>query len=154
MGGDSEARGQSIQERFNPAGRCYGCGPANPIGLHLRSFPVGDDVVADILIPATHENGYGIANGGIVTTLLDCHTGAVLVHEIRGYDWADHPPFLTYHLDVSLQRPTPVETPLRMAGRLVERRSTELVVTAEIVDGDGKVTAAMRAGWRPVLRKL
>ncbi len=154
MTGDGAAPLLSIQERFNPQGTCYGCGPANPAGLQLRSFPAGDDVVADILIPAVYENGYGIANGGVVTMLLDCHTGAVLVNDLRGYDWAEHPPFLTYHLDVSLKRRTPVDAPLRIVGRLVERRSTELVVGAEIIDGDGKTTASMRAGWRPVLRRL
>lgn len=144
----------SIQERFNPDGMCFGCGPANPIGLRLRSFPHGNDVVATAVIPATHENGYGIANGGIVTTLLDCHTGAVLVNELHGYDWAAHPPFLTSHLDVTLRRPTPVDVPVSLAGRLVERRSTELIVEAEIVDPDGRITATLRAGWRPVLRRL
>lgn len=154
MPGDDAAASISIQERFNPSGMCYGCGPANPVGLHLRSYPEDDEVVADVIIPATHENGYGIANGGVVTTLLDCHTGAVLVNEMRGYDWSEHPPFLTFHLDVSLQRPTPIETPVRIVGRLEERRSTELIVTAEIYDNTGKVTAGMRAGWRPVLRVL
>ncbi len=144
----------SIQERFNPDGMCFGCGPANPVGLHLRSYPGTSDVTASVVLPGTYENGYGIANGGIVTTLLDCHTGAVLVNELNGYNWAEHPPFLTYHLDVSLQRPTPIEVPVTLAGRLVERRSTELVVEAEIRDMAGKVTATMRAGWRPVLRRL
>lgn len=144
----------SIQERHNPRGMCFGCGPANPIGLHLRSFPDGDLVTAEVVIPATHENGYGIANGGVVTTLLDCHTGAVLVNELHGYDWAEHPPFLTYHLDVALNRPTPVATPVRITGRLVERKSTELVVEAEIFGPDGKSTAKLRAGWRPVFRAL
>ncbi|HSF86181.1 MAG TPA: PaaI family thioesterase [Acidimicrobiia bacterium] len=144
----------SIQEQHNPEGMCFGCGPANPVGLGLRSFPDGEVVTADVVIPATHENGYGIANGGVVTTLLDCHTGAVLVNELHGYDWAEHPPFLTYRLDVALSRPTPVETPVRLVGRLVERKSTELVVEAEIIGPDGKTTAKLRAGWRPVLRAL
>ena len=90
----------------------------------------------------------------LVTTLLVCHTGAVLVNELHGYDWAEHPPFLTYRLDVALSRPTPVETPVRLVGRLVERKSTELVVEAEIIGPDGKTTAKLRAGWRPVLRAL
>ncbi len=152
MGGDQ--RGTSIQERFNPGGMCFGCGPANPVGLHLASYPEGDLVTAEFEIPVLFENGYGIANGGVVTTLLDCHTGAVLVNELHGYEWTEHPPFLTYRLDVSLQRPTPLETSLRITGRLAERRSTELLVEAEIVDPSGETTASIRAGWRPVLRRL
>jgi acyl-coenzyme A thioesterase PaaI-like protein len=110
--------------------------------------------MATVIVPPEYENGYGMANGGIVTTLLDCHTGAVLVHELNGYDWAQHPPFLTSHLDVSLKRPTPIEAPVTLGGRLLERRSTELIIEAEIRDMAGRVTATMRAGWRPVLRRL
>ena len=33
----------SLQERYAPQGRCFGCGPANPDGLHIRSFPSAED---------------------------------------------------------------------------------------------------------------
>lgn len=144
----------SIQERRNPHGMCYGCGPANPEGLRLRSFVEGADIVATVIVPAKMENGYGIVNGGIVTMVLDCHTAAVVLETVKGFDWEHHPPFLTARLDVSLRRPTPIETPLTVVGRLIERRSTELVVEAEIRRQDGEITASLIAGWRPVLRKL
>ena len=38
---------KSIQETYAPNLACFGCGPANPIGLHVRSFPAGDEVVAE-----------------------------------------------------------------------------------------------------------
>jgi acyl-coenzyme A thioesterase PaaI-like protein len=144
----------SIQERLNPNGTCYGCGQANPEGLGLRSYVEGDEVVARVAVPAKMENGYGIVNGGIVTMVLDCHTAAVVVETLKGSDWEHQPPFLTSHLEVSLRRPTPIETSLTVVGRLVERRSTELLVAAEIRRPDGEVTAQLTAGWRPVLRKL
>ena len=34
--------GTSLQEQYGPDSVCYGCGPANPRGLHIRSFPDGD----------------------------------------------------------------------------------------------------------------
>ena len=39
--------GQSLQEQYAPNNACFGCGPANPKGLHIRSFAEGDEVVAD-----------------------------------------------------------------------------------------------------------
>ena len=33
----------SLQERDAPLGQCFGCGPANPDGLHIRSFPSPDE---------------------------------------------------------------------------------------------------------------
>ena len=38
---------QSLQERFAPKNRCFGCGPANDLGLRIRSVPQGELVVAD-----------------------------------------------------------------------------------------------------------
>ena len=37
----------SLQERHAPHNACWGCGPANPEGLRIRSFPEGDAVVAE-----------------------------------------------------------------------------------------------------------
>jgi len=37
----------SLQERYGPASACFGCGPANPKGLRIRSFPAGGEVVAE-----------------------------------------------------------------------------------------------------------
>ena len=38
---------KSLQETYAIANRCFGCGPANERGLRIRSFPVGDEVVAE-----------------------------------------------------------------------------------------------------------
>ena len=38
---------KSIQETYAPNLKCFGCGPANEQGLHIRSFPAGDEVIAD-----------------------------------------------------------------------------------------------------------
>ena len=71
------AHDTSLQERFAPENRCFGCGPANPRGLRLRSFPASDDPNADVVMTWTPENYHeafeGMLNGGIIGTLLDCH---------------------------------------------------------------------------------
>ncbi|HXS02169.1 MAG TPA: hypothetical protein VN724_16455, partial [Pyrinomonadaceae bacterium] len=64
---------QSIQETFAPSLACFGCGPANPKGLHVRSFPDGDEVVAEWQPAPEYEAYNGMLNGGIIGTLLDCH---------------------------------------------------------------------------------
>ena len=38
---------KSIQETYAPNNACFGCGPANPKGLHVRSFPDWDAIVAE-----------------------------------------------------------------------------------------------------------
>lgn len=47
----------SIQERLYPSLPCFGCGPSNPKGLQLRSYP-GDGVVTAAFMPwPEHDNG-------------------------------------------------------------------------------------------------
>jgi len=37
---------QSIQDEFAPRNACFGCGPANAVGLRIKTFVEGDDFVA------------------------------------------------------------------------------------------------------------
>jgi hypothetical protein len=64
----------SLQERYAPQGRCFGCGPANPDGLHVRSFPSAEDpatIVAEWTPEPRYEAFEGVLNGGIIGALLD-----------------------------------------------------------------------------------
>jgi hypothetical protein len=68
----------SLQDQWIPDSTCFGCGPANANGLRLRSFPSDEGVVAE-WHPEPHHNAHpGILCGGVIGTLLDCHTGAAL----------------------------------------------------------------------------
>jgi len=64
---------QSLQERYAPQNACFGCGPANPDGVKVRSFVRGDAVVAAWQPEPKYEAFPGVLNGGIIGTLLDCH---------------------------------------------------------------------------------
>jgi hypothetical protein len=65
---------QSVQDRYAPDNHCFGCGPANPKGLGIKSFETENgELVAEWTpeIP-THEAFDGMLNGGIIGALLDC----------------------------------------------------------------------------------
>ena len=137
----------SLQERYAPNGRCFGCGPANAEGLRIRSRVDGDDVVADWQASAHHEAFEGIVNGGIIGTLLDCHGNWAAVHHLmqaRGADAA--PSTVTAEYSIRLLRPTPSDRPLRLRAHVVdssERRAT----VAGSIEADGEVTATMQATY-------
>ena len=83
---------QSLQERYAPGNACLGCGPANPDGLHIRSFPRAR-VVAEWKPEQKYEAFPGVLNGGIIGTLLDCHcnwTAACHLMKKTGQDRALH----------------------------------------------------------------
>ena len=73
--------GLSIQERLYPDLPCFGCGHGNPKGLRLRSYPGDAAVVATFLPWPEHDNGLGFLNGGIISTVLDCHSAAAVMLE-------------------------------------------------------------------------
>src|SRR6266481_4754655 len=41
---------KSLQETYAPNNACWGCGPANTEGLHIRSFPKNGEVTAEYAI--------------------------------------------------------------------------------------------------------
>src|SRR5262245_61305172 len=104
--------GMSIQESLYPELTCFGCGHANPRGFHLRSFGAGDLTVGGFPPGTEHDNGFGFMNGGIITTVLDCHGAAVVMWEAMQRDWraADGAPipFITAGFEVRFLRPTPL----------------------------------------------
>ena len=100
--------------------RCFGCGPANPTGLHLE-FMLAEDrtVVCLASIPDTFEGPRGYLHGGIIATLLDeTMSKAVRSHNVVG---------MTRHMEVDYKRPVPSCTPIRLEGpRLPSRRPQAL----------------------------
>ena len=116
----------SIQERWFADAICFGCGPANPDGLRIRSIPSpdGDGVVANWLPQPHHAAGPGVLNGGIVGALLDCHSVAAVYLKARGEGDADGT-WATAEYTVRLRRPTPPEAPLQLFARVIEMDATE-----------------------------
>ena len=73
----------SLQERYAPHARCFGCGPANTKGLRIRSFEQPDGhVVVDFTPELHHEAFENVLNGGIIGTVLDCHMNWTTIHKL------------------------------------------------------------------------
>src|SRR6478752_6868059 len=140
----------SLQERFAPAGRCFGCGPANPIGLRIGSHPDPTDegvLVADWTPLPDHEAFSGVVNGGILGTLLDCHANWTAAWHLMRTRGADRPPTtVTLEYAIRLRRPTPSGRPLDLRAWVVEAADDRATVEAQIAS-DGTVTATGRGAF-------
>jgi acyl-coenzyme A thioesterase PaaI-like protein len=135
---------QSLQDRFAPLDRCFGCGPANEKGLRIKSFIEGDAAVCDWLPEPHHLAFEGIVNGGICGAILDCHSNWTAAHHFMQTSGAAAPPTtVTADFHVKLKRPTPMETPLHLTARVVESSQDRAVVEATIEAG-GRITATCR----------
>ena len=135
---------EALQERYSPGSICFGCGPANPQGLRLRSFPADDN--ADELVcawtPEPHHEAFeNVLNGGIVGALLDCHSNWTAAWHLMRRDGLDTPPCtVTADFHVRMRHPTPTDAPVHLRSRVVEADGARVKVHAELTSG-GKVTA-------------
>ena len=147
---DSPA-GPSIQERLVPELTCFGCGPANPQGLNLRSYPGPDGATASFTPWPQHGNGLGYLNGGIISTLLDCHSAAAVLDEADRRGWGPLPgaalAYVTAGLDVSYLRPAPLTEPVTLRAVVTEPGESSMTVDVELW-WEGKPRAAAVAHWK------
>jgi uncharacterized protein (TIGR00369 family) len=135
---------QSLQEQFAPHSICFGCGPTNSQGLRIRSMAEGDQVVAD-WTPASHHEAFpGMLNGGIIGSLLDCHSNWTAAwHLMRRTGAAKPPCTVTAEYAVKLLRPTPSGQPVHIVANVVESTGERAVIEATLTSGD-KVCATCR----------
>lgn len=136
--------GASVQERYAPANRCFGCGPANERGLRIRSFEDASGLVAEWTPQKHHEAFEGAVNGGILGALLDCHSNwTAAVHLMKASALAVPPCTVTSDFHVRLTRVTPSDATLTIRARVVASGADRATVEASVEAG-GLVTATCR----------
>ncbi|MBM4373957.1 MAG: PaaI family thioesterase [Deltaproteobacteria bacterium] len=126
---------RSLQERYAATNGCFGCGPANPRGLGLRSFVSEDgEQLTARFEPETHHAAFGeVLNGGIIGVLLDCHSNwAAAYHLMRLRGEASPPCTVTADFHVTLRRPTPLRGAVELTARVVEVTGARVVVEATL----------------------
>jgi acyl-coenzyme A thioesterase PaaI-like protein len=133
-----------VQERYAPSNACFGCGPANPKGLRIRSFERDGGLWATWTPEPHHEAFPGVLNGGIIGTLLDCHCNwAAAVWLMRAGAAPSPPCTVTADYAITLKRPCPTDGPLTVVARVVESTGDRCVVEGSL-EAQGKVRALCR----------
>jgi acyl-coenzyme A thioesterase PaaI-like protein len=135
---------RSLQEKYAPNNSCFGCGPANPEGVHVRSFVKDDEVVAEWMPETKYEAFPGVLNGGIIGTLLDCHCNWTAAWHLMKQSGADHPPCtVTADYSIKLLRPTPTTEAVHLSARPVKINGDRATIEGALRSGD-KVCATCR----------
>ncbi len=123
--------------RLSDSGGCFGCGPNNPIGLHLEFRAEGEEYVTEFL-PTTHHQGFdGIVHGGILATVLD----EVMARQL----WVRDVQVVTAEMKVSLHRPALVGERLMVSGRVTRDRGRLILSEATARREDGTLVASAEA---------
>ena len=135
---------KSLQETYAPKNTCFGCGPINPKGLRIRSFVRGDEVVAEWTPEPHHEAFPGALNGGIIGTLLDCHSNwCATYHLMKQRGVYQAPCTVTAEYAIKMLRPTPSRGPIHLVAVVAELKEDRAVIDAKLL-ADGKVCATCR----------
>src|SRR6202020_852100 len=132
----------AIEQR---ASHCFGCGPANPQGLHLifttdTSNPEAITATCQYQLDRMHEGPPGHIHGGIVAALLD-EAMSKLNRPLNVLA-------MTRHMEVDYLRPAPLYQPLVLVARHLSRATKpdgspdrKLFHQAELKRPDGTVLA-------------
>lgn len=141
----SAADEPSLQDRYAPASTCFGCGPANPDGLRIKSHARGADVVAAWQPDARHEAFTGYLSGGVIGTLLDCHANWAAATHLMHRAGTDRPPAtVTADLAIRFEHPAPTDAPVTLHAHVVSADDRRATVDASLEAG-GRVCARATA---------
>ncbi|MCO6512457.1 MAG: PaaI family thioesterase [Aridibacter famidurans] len=128
---------KSIQETYAPKSICFGCGPANEKGLKIRSFEIDGEYVAEWRAEKHHEAFPGMLNGGIIGSLLDCHSNWAAAHYMMKRDGAESAPCtVTASYSIKLLKPTPSDAVIHLRAKVVESEGKRATVEAELIAND------------------
>ncbi|MBK5958453.1 thioesterase [Rhodoplanes elegans] len=136
----------AFQDHYPDAvAHCFGCGRLNAHGHQIKTVWNGDETVTRFTPEPYHTAIPGFVYGGLVASLIDCHstaTAAAAMYRQDGRGLDTLPPFrfVTGSLHVDYLKPTPIDGALEIRGRAVEIKGRKVVVETELRAG-GVVTA-------------
>lgn len=137
----------ALQELVEPEGICFGCGTANPDGLHIRSYwsEDGSRVVASVA-PAAHFTVWpGVVYGGYLAMLIDCHSNWTAIawhYRAEGREPGSLPAIhcVLARLGVQYRKPTPMGIPLDLSAWVEGDAGKQSRIICE-VRAEGTLTA-------------
>ena len=141
---DQLAIQETYGERFQ---HCWGCGPKNDAGLHLKSYPAGDKCICTFTPDGAYTGGVPKnLFGGMIAMLFDCHgtaSAAYFKHLDKGLELTKDTiigRFITAHLSIDFKKPVPMESSVTITATAKEIGERKVVVDM-IMEAAGEVRA-------------
>lgn len=124
---------------------CFGCGKDNEEGLQISSYWEGEESVCHWQSEEKYQGWKGILNGGIIATLIDCHTmntamAAAYAAEDRNLDSEPIYRYATGTITVRYVRPTSNDVPVELRAKVTEIKGKKVTLTC-VVKSEGQITA-------------
>lgn len=110
---------------------CFGCSPANPIGLKLKFTMEGDVCRSTFTAGPEHQGWGGYVHGGIISSLLD--------EVMAQWIWYQDIPSMTAEMTVRFSAAVPINVPLVLESRKTGGRGKLFIMEGTIALPDGSV---------------
>ena len=126
---------------------CFVCGVENPCGLKIRFFNEGHHrCMARIALGEQYQSYPGIVHGGILATILDETMGrAILAEGNEPREITDERFMFTAKIEIRYRKTVPLNQEFVVRGRVDKDRGRLVMVSGEIVLGDGTVAVEASA---------
>lgn len=116
---------------------CYGCGRMNPHGLKIKSYWDGDESVCKFMPHPYHTAVPGYVYGGLIASVIDCHstgTAAAMAYRQAGRTMGtgEELRFVTASLHVDYLRPTPIDAPMELRGKIKSFQGRKAVIEVSL----------------------
>ncbi len=121
-------------------GRCFGCAPGNPQGLHLQFWLIGGKCISKFKIRSEFSGFEGIAHGGIVASVLDEAGAWAIVTQLKCLG-------MTQDAAIRYFRPVPIDTDLVVEAQIIEHEKGRAVTVSEIMGPDNLLLAVAKSNW-------
>lgn len=112
---------------------CFGCNPANPIGMQMRFYEDGNDVVSVWCPTQNHQSWLNTLHGGIQAVMLDEICGWVVFHKLQTAG-------VTGKMEIRYRHAlNTTDKYFVLRARLKEQHHCLAIVEAEIANSEGAV---------------
>jgi acyl-coenzyme A thioesterase PaaI-like protein len=130
-----------------PNNHCFGCGPNNSQGLQIKSYWVNENESICHFIPSPHHSAgpTKLLNGGIISTIIDCHSVCTAIakgYQLAGRDigigetiW-----FATGKLEIAFNRPVVIDKEVTLNASIVMAKEKNISLICKL-SSEGKVCA-------------
>ena len=121
---------------------CFVCGLKNPAGLNASFYEVENNQLVALFTSAEEHQGYpGRLHGGLAATILDETIGRAM--NIQNDEvWG-----VTVEFNARYKKPVPLDTELRVVGRITNENRRLFEGTGEILLPDGTVAVEGRGKY-------
>ena len=129
----TESRAPSYEDN-----NCFVCGPNNPVGLRIP-FRMEGEVCLGRFTPGRDHVGWdGVVHGGIIFSALDdVMANWLFLQNLLGH---------TARCETRFRNPLPVETPVRLEGRLIAKKGRVADLEGRMIRADDETVIAESQG--------